>query len=106
MSATSEDEQVTAIAALLREAKVEHGRYEAEVLRGLDPDWSRWYADYLLANGLPQILEGSPALPTVTGDLKALLLEADRLYPIDVVGDEWPTYYAKRFVSLASESEK
>ena len=105
MGTTHDEAEVAQIAALLRQAKVEHGHYEANVLRGLDPDWSAWYSGYLLANGLPQILAKSSAPQKVTGNLKALLLDADTRYPLDAVGDDWPTHYARHFLRIAQGRE-
>ncbi len=45
--------QVSAIAALLREAELAHGAYQTDVLGGVfDADWAAWYATYLLDHGL------------------------------------------------------
>lgn len=41
-----ESANVAKLAALLDEAKSAHARYEEE--HGSDPDWPRWYANYLL----------------------------------------------------------
>jgi hypothetical protein len=52
-----EPDRPAAIAALLRQAELEHAEHEAKDLGGVyDQDWPQWYATYAVEHGLDGIL--------------------------------------------------
>jgi hypothetical protein len=86
------------IAALLREAAAAHSRAFAST-DGYDPDWPRWYADYLLAP-LDSLLGRTLDLGQVAAELAAL--DADQRQ--NAPGADWPLYYAAWFVQRYTSS--
>ena len=50
-------DRVEAIEALLERAKAAHGEYERTELNGVyDQDWPRWYASFMVGEGLGSLL--------------------------------------------------
>ena len=84
-----------AITALLLRAEQAHGVYEATELAGVyDQDWPRWYAEYLIENGLAE-LSGRPApLDRVTSFLQSSYADFDRSDPKPSEG--WAAYIGRR----------
>jgi steroid delta-isomerase-like uncharacterized protein len=83
------------IAALLSETGAAHGVYEEGELNGdYDQNWPAWYADYLVAHGLDDLI----GEPVTIEQLGRLLKQYDQDYRRDRPGDSWPAYYATRFV--------
>lgn len=93
----------TKVADLLVEAGTAHGRYEEECLGGKrDEEWPRWYAAYMRRNGLPELLDTLPGETLVLGYLDDFLARADAMYRLDRPAENWPTYYARYLLRLAS----
>jgi hypothetical protein len=80
-----------AIATLLREAAAGHAQAFAST-QGYDPEWPRWYADYLVAP-LGRLLGRDLELEQLAADLAAL--DADQRQ--NAPGADWPGYYAAWF---------
>ena len=62
---------------------------------GVDPDWSIWYADQLLAQGLEKLLDAK----LLKSDLIYLLVLADKEHQREAPGGRWERYYADFFLS-------
>ena len=62
---------------------------------GVDPDWSIWYADHLLEQGVEQLLKAK----LLKSDLIYLLVLADKTQNIEAPGGQWERYYAEFFMS-------
>lgn len=77
------------LANLLRDAGAAHHRAFADT-DGADPDWARWYAEYL-ASRLPDVLGRSYSLDALTAALERL----DREYRAAGTDQPWPEYYAE-----------
>jgi hypothetical protein len=84
------------IAALLLETGAAHGAYEERELNGVyDQNWPEWYAAYLIAHGLSDLVQAQ-----VTADqLSQLLKQSDEAYKREQPGEGWPSYYARRIVA-------
>jgi hypothetical protein len=86
----AEDDRISQLADLLHvAAEAHHVAYKAT--DGVDPDWSIWYADYLLGHGIADQLE-APQL--VKSDLIYLLVRADKEQVTEAPGGNWERYYA------------
>jgi len=83
------------LASLLRETGAAHHRAFASS-DGDDPDWSRWYAEYLMSR-LPERLARAYSLDT----LAALLARLDEQYRAAGVVQPWAEYYAHHLTSGA-----
>ena len=83
------------IAALLSETGAAHGVYEERELNGVyDQNWPAWYAAYLVAHGLGDLIEAQ-----MTADqLSQLLKHCDEAYKREQPSEGWPSYYARRIV--------
>ena len=93
-------ETETSIARLLTETGAAHGDYEATALGGAyDEDWPGWYATYLLAHGLPDLLPNAGNLGA--DELAAILRQLDADYRREQPPDDWPAYYAERLGAMA-----
>jgi hypothetical protein len=57
---------------------------------GVDPDWSIWYADHLLAQGLEKLLDAK----LLKSDVIYLLVLADKEQQREAPGGHWERYYA------------
>jgi len=89
----SSPSSVEKISRLLREAGSAHHRAFAAT-NGDDPDWPRWYAEYLL----PKLTDLLPA-PLTVAELAARLKQLeDERAKLDPRAD-WPTFYATRLLS-------
>lgn len=62
---------------------------------GVDPDWSIWYADHLLAQGVEKLLDAT----LLKSDLIYLLVLADKEQQREAPGGRWERYYADFFLS-------
>ncbi len=83
-----------AVATLLGEtAEAHHVAYRAT--DGADPDWSIWYAGYLLEKGLDRLLNAK----LLKSDLIYLLVLVDKQQMSEAPGAQWEQYYADFFVS-------
>ena len=82
------------IAALLHQtAEDHHVAYKAT--DGVDPDWSIWYAERLLEQGIEKLLDAK----LLKSDLIYLLVLADKQQTSEAPGAHWENYYADFFVS-------
>ena len=81
------------IAALLHQtAEDHHVAYKAT--DGVDPDWSIWYAEHLLEQGIEKLLDAK----LLKSDLIYLLVLADKQQLSEAPGGHWENYYADFFV--------
>jgi hypothetical protein len=93
----------TRISDLLVETATAHDRYEKEALGGKRDDrWARWYAAYLRRNGLPELLDTMPGETLVLGYLENFLGQADEVYRSQNPAEDWPTFYSRYLLRLAS----
>jgi hypothetical protein len=84
------------IAALLSETGAAHGVYEERELNGVyDQNWPAWYAAYLVAHGLGDLV----AAPLTTEQLSQLLKQCDEAYKREQPAEGWPSYYARLMVA-------
>lgn len=87
------------IARLLAETESAHGDYETTALSGVhDEGWPDWYATYLLAHGLPDLLPHAGKLSAA--ELGAILKQLDADYRREQPESEWPAYYAERLGAM------
>jgi hypothetical protein len=57
VEATSVEDRVEAITALLVETMAAHGRFEETELKGVyDKEWARWYAAYAVEHGMARLV--------------------------------------------------
>jgi hypothetical protein len=82
-----------AITALLHQAGEQHLATHQET-NGDDPDWSIWYASYLLENGFDTLLDAK----MLQSDLIYLLVLVDRQQKLEAPGSQWEKYYADFFM--------
>ena len=80
-------EQLSTLFAATAEA---HHRYEEETGQP-DPDWPRWYASYLLDNGLG----GQLGKELSVDEVRRLLAQADESHRANDPGTQWQDYYAR-----------
>ncbi len=80
------------VAELLRQTASAH-RAAFESTQGFDPDWPRWYADYL-AGPLGRLLGRALDVQFLAAQLKAL----DEAQRRDAPEADWPAFYAARLV--------
>jgi hypothetical protein len=85
------DEQLIELFHETEEACQEAGK-EAN---GESIDWPIWYADYLLDNGIEDLLEAK----LVKSDLIYLLVRAAHEQAVEAPGSKWDRYYAEFFLS-------
>lgn len=92
------EDRIGAISDLLGRAEEAHGAYETSELGGVyDRDWARWYATYVIGQGLAGMLGHE----VEEGDVERVLVEAygeyERLGPEP--GEAWTAYVARRIDS-------
>jgi hypothetical protein len=85
----TEDGLDTALAAVLREAGRAHHEAFAHV-GGDDPEWARWYAEYLTPR-LAVVGEG----PVEAAEVAAALADAEQSRKQEGSDADWPSYYAR-----------
>jgi hypothetical protein len=101
-----DERQVTGIHDLLAQAKSVHIQYEKEVLGGAyDEEWPRWYAMYLLENGLPELLAPQDGSMLETNRLADLLSEMDLMQRTTAPDADWMDYYARYLIRVSSGKE-
>jgi hypothetical protein len=81
------------ITALFHQAGEDHLATHKET-NGDDPDWSIWYAGYLLENGLETLLDAK----LLKSDLIYLLVLVDKQQKSEAPGSQWEKYYTNFFV--------
>jgi hypothetical protein len=84
------------IANLLDKTQAAHGAYEEHELNGVyDQDWPAWYAAYLAAHGIGDLLG-----QTITAEqLARLLNQYDQDYRAQQHQEGWPDYYAAQLLA-------
>lgn len=83
------DDKRARLVTLLEDAAEAHHEYEVE-LGQADPRWPEWYADWMLQNGLPELVEPPPDQLSLTNTLVA----AERVYASEDRDEDWPEFYA------------
>lgn len=81
------------LAELLHQTAEDH-HVAFKATDGVDPDWSIWYADRLLQQGLEQLIEAK----LLKSDLIYLLVRADKEQSGEAPGGKWERYYADFFL--------
>ena len=87
-------ERAGRISALLHEAAETH-HVVYRIVDGDDPDWASWYADWLL--DLSELSDELGAKP-VRSHLVHALVQLDRDYTAEQLGEPWEDWYAARLV--------
>jgi hypothetical protein len=85
---------VDTLSSLLAAAGRAHERYETEELGSPDPDWPGWYADWLIANGIDDLLR----MRISQADLREQLIAADKAHRANQPDADWPSTYAALFL--------
>lgn len=89
-----------AVTRLLGQAGAAHGVYEEGELGGVyDQQWPQWYAAYLVAHGLGDLLGAQATAEQVAAWLSA----CDAAYKAERPAQSWAAYYAGRAQLLVSE---
>ncbi|MBD1856005.1 MULTISPECIES: hypothetical protein [Leptolyngbya] len=84
--------KTSAIALLLTQADQAHHDYEQSVLKGLyDQDWADWYAEYVIQNGLSELLEQEVTVQQVS----QFFTQSYEAYKGKKSGESWADYTAK-----------
>jgi hypothetical protein len=88
-------EQLEGIEALLDRAKAAHGEYERAELNGVyDKDWPRWYAEFMVREGLGSLLGRDVAAEEVA---RFFVSSWDEFKATDAEAAEvWTVYTARR----------
>lgn len=89
----AQKQRYDSITALLHKAGEVHLTTHQET-NGADPDWSIWYADYLLENGFAALLNAK----LLRSDLIYLLVLVDKQQTGEAPGAQWERYYTDFFV--------
>ena len=82
------------LAALLHQTAEDH-HVAFKATDGVDPDWSIWYAEHLLEQGIEKLLDAK----LLKSDLIYLLVLADKQQISEAPGAHWENYYADFFVN-------
>ncbi len=86
------------VRALLTRAEAAHGEYESRELNGVyDEDWPRWYAGYVVEQGLGKALRHPVSPDQVAEFLASSNEDYRRLGPAPA--GPWAAYTARRLVS-------
>ena len=89
------------LSQLLSEASKAHSIYEKDVLHGVrDEAWPTWYAGYLTAHGILDLLAWDSQGREHKEGLALLLADADRLHRDAEVQQHWPDFYARYLLDL------
>ena len=84
---------VEELTSILRDAGPAH--HQAYITSdGTDPEWPLWYAGYLQT----RLWDGLGRLPS-RSELVHLLIECDRAFRADAIANDWPPFYAERFLA-------
>jgi hypothetical protein len=83
------------VESLLIQAEQAHGQYEQTVLNGVyDQDWSIWYANYVIDQGMKKVLEMS-----FSGEqLSQFLSQNYEQYKAEQSQKTWAAYTAQKLV--------
>ncbi|GAA1201503.1 hypothetical protein [Pseudonocardia alaniniphila] len=89
------DDQVTALAAILRGAGETHHQVY-RLVDGEDADWASWYADWLIRlSRLPEVLGVTP----VASELVYVLVGSDKEHTAQHPNVPWDVFYADRIIT-------
>ena len=89
---TSHD-RIDEITQLLEQAGQAHGRYEESELKGVyDQDWARWYAGYVVEQGISALLGHAVTVDQVAAFFTASYADYQR----DKITEAWSSYTARR----------
>jgi hypothetical protein len=92
-------ETATQIAALLSQAGEAHHEYEQNQLGGeYDQNWSTWYADYIIEQGLGKLLNREVS----TEQLSQVLSQSNEEYKKENPGQSWGDYTAQKMLAALS----
>ncbi len=84
------------VESLLRRAGAAHGVYETTELNGVyDESWADWYADWVLANGMNNLL-GTDFTPE---QFSRILTEINEAHQQANTGESWAQFTARTLVS-------
>ena len=87
------DDRVDEITQLLNQAGQAHGRYEQTELKGVyDQQWARWYAGYVVEQGISALLGHVATVDQVTAFFTASYDDFQRNKP----AESWAAYTARR----------
>jgi hypothetical protein len=87
--------QTDSIATLLSQAGSAHHIFEQTVLKGVyDQEWPAWYAEYVIAHGLNNLLPG----PVAVEQLARFLADTYELYKQARTSQGWADYTAQQLV--------
>ena len=93
-----EADRTEAINELLVRAEKAHGAYEAEQLNGVyDEAWPRWYAEYVVEQGLSDLLGHEADAPRVAAFLEQAFADFERLD--SKLAEQWSSYVARRMAA-------
>jgi hypothetical protein len=86
-------DRVDEIAELLVQAGQAHGKYEQTELKGVyDQDWARWYAGYVVEQGISALLGHAVTVDQLTKFFIASYLEFQQVKP----NEDWANYTARK----------
>ncbi len=85
----------TVLAALLTQAGNAHHTYEQTILEGkYDEDWAAWYADYVIQQGLGNVLNQ----PVTKEQVSQFLSKSYQVYQQENSTQNWADYTAEQMV--------
>ncbi len=91
-------DRVEEIADLLVEAGKAHRRYQQTQLHGEpDKDWTRWYAGYVVEQGISALLGHAITVDALT----KFFADVSVAYQRDQPGESWEQYAAARLTAEA-----
>lgn len=89
-------DRIQAIEALLAQAKAAHAEYERTELNGVyDEDWAQWYAAFIAAYGLADLVGRPTDVSEVASFLQGAWAEQERAAP----AEPWESYTARRIAT-------
>lgn len=95
------NELASQISALLTHTAMAHRQYELQMLNGeRDEEWARWYADFLLNHGSPELLRRHIARDQLQNRLDELLIQCDTHHRANAPEEKWEDYYARYLLEL------
>jgi hypothetical protein len=87
------------ISALLAQASSAHHQYEQTILKGLDQDWPTWYANYVIQNGLVELLNQ----PVTVEQISQFFRQRNEDYEREHTAQDWADYTAQKIIEDFSE---
>jgi hypothetical protein len=86
-------DHVDQLTALLDQAGAAHGRYEQTELKGVyDQEWARWYAGYVVEQGINALLDHAVTVDQVAQFFTSSYADYQR----DNLTENWSVYTAHR----------